>query len=279
MGSEKAVDLGTFVNYRGPSAGTVLTDDKGNRYLKAGGRITLKDTVSLHDMVEYKDREIRVKGLLVDKETRKTIAEAEKTLTLASAEETLTMDFELDASGLDGKSLVAFEYVYDRDGNLITKHENLRDKNQTVHFPAILTTAVCEGTDDQVLSSCRNALIRDTVSYTGLEGGKTYRIEGILYDAAEGKPFPAGGSEVKSSVSFTAEASGQGSVTAEFSFDIPEDMEGKVLVAAESLFNAGGELLAEHKDLKDEKQTVWVPGIGTQAQDLMTGDHAGTVSE
>ena len=279
VGSEKAVDLGTFVNYRGPSAGTVLTDEKGNRYLKAGGRITLKDTVSLHDMVEYKDREIRVKGLLVDKETRKTIAEAEKTLTLASAEETLTMDFELDASGLDGKSLVAFEYVYDRDGNLITKHENLRDKNQTVHFPAILTTAVCEGTDDQVLSSCRNALIRDTVSYTGLEGGKTYRIEGILYDAAEGKPFPAGGSEVKSSVSFTAEASGQGSVTAEFSFDIPEDMEGKVLVAAESLFDAGGELLAEHKDLKDEKQTVWIPGIGTQAQDLMTGDHAGTVSE
>ncbi len=279
VGSEKAVDLGTFVNYRGPSAGTVLTDEKGNRYLKAGGRITLKDTVTLHDMLDYKDQEIRLKGRLVDAETRETVAEAEKKVTLESAEQTLIMDFELDASGLGGKSLVAFEYVYDKDGKLITKHENLRDKNQTVHFPAIQTTAVCEGTEDQVLSSCRNALIRDTVSYTGLEGGKTYRIDGILYDTADGKPFLAGGSQVKSSVSFTAEASGQGSVTAEFSFDIPKDMEGKVLVAAESLFNAGGDLLAEHKDLKDEKQTVWVPGIGTQAQDLMTGDHAGTVSE
>ena len=278
VGSEKPLDLGTFVNYRGPSAATSLTDEKGNRYLKTAGRITLTDTVTLRDMYDYKGKEIRLRGILVDTETGKEVCGAEKNLTLESAGQTVTMDFVLDASDLGGKSLAAFEYVYDSEGSLIAKHEDINDSLQTVHFPALQTLAVCESTGDHVLPSSGHALVRDTVSYRALEGGKTYRIDGILYDAESGKPFLAGGKEVKSSVTFTADASGKGTVTADFSFDMPEDAGGRILVAAETLFDSEGAAAAEHKDLKDKKQTLYVPSIGTSAQDLLTGDHQGTAS-
>ena len=41
--------------------------------------------------------------------------------------------FKFDASALDGKSLVAFEKMYDVDTNtLIGRHEDINDKKQTV---------------------------------------------------------------------------------------------------------------------------------------------------
>ena len=276
--SEKALDLGTLVNYRAPSAATVLTGLKGEKYLRTEDKVTLTDTVSLHDMYDYKGKEIRLKGILVDPETGEEVCSSEKTRNLASAEETLTMDFVLNASDLGGKSLVAFEYVYGPGGQLIAKHEDLKDPGQTVHFPALRTEALCQGTGDHVLPSSGRAVVRDTIRYRALEGGKTYRAEGILYDAETGEPFRPGGKDVKSSVTFTADPSGEGSVTAEFSFELPGDTGARILVAAETLYDSQGETAAVHKDLKDQKQTLYVPGILTKARDLLTGDHAGTAS-
>ena len=53
------------------------------------------------------------------------------TFTPESADGTVTVTFTFRASGLGGKTLVAFEYLYSND-ELVTSHARLSDEAQTV---------------------------------------------------------------------------------------------------------------------------------------------------
>ena len=80
------------------------------------------------------------------------------------------------------------------------------------------------------------------------------------------------GKTVTASQTFTAEKS-NGSVTVDFTFD-SYDLAGKTLVVYETLTDANGAKLAEHKDKDDVSQQVTVlkPEIGTTATDKADGD-------
>ena len=59
----------------------------------------------------------------------------EKEIEISETEGTVEVDFTLDASGLNGRSVVVFEYLY-RKGceEPAASHEDIRDEGQTVIF-------------------------------------------------------------------------------------------------------------------------------------------------
>ena len=68
-------------------------------------------------------------------------------------------------------------------------HADIEDEDQTVTFsekPDIKTTATVNG--EKKVKPVEKITITDTVSYTGLTPGKTYKLSGVLMDKASGAP-------------------------------------------------------------------------------------------
>lgn len=90
------------------------------------------------------------------------------------------------------------------------------------------------------------ATITDQVSYTGLEPGKEYTLKGVAMCRSENKETPNVGE-----LTFTPEES-----SGVVSMDIPiVDDNCKVLTIFQEL-TVDGEIVAEHKDINDDDQTV-----------------------
>ena len=106
----------------------------------------------------------------------------------------------------------------------------------------------------------------DTVKYKGLEKGREYKVDGVLYDKETKQSLEIDGKQVTASATFTAEAS-EGSVDVTFEFN-GSDLAGKTLVAFEEAYDVEtNTLVADHKDIDDGEQTVVVPKIGTTLTD------------
>lgn len=115
-----------------PKIGTKLTDGNGGKKVTAEGDITLVDTVKYENLVP--GTEYKLNGKLVDGK-KNVIAESSATFkpTSANGEAKITFKFNADSvKGLD--KVVAFEYLYDMNGNKVAQHEDLKDKGQTVEL-------------------------------------------------------------------------------------------------------------------------------------------------
>lgn len=104
----------------------------------------------------------------------------------------------------------------------------------------------------------------DTVAYSGLTVGKTYKISGILMDKSTGEPLEIGGQQVTAEKEFTPKAE-SGTVDLEYTFNASA-LAGKAVVVFETLYQDDVEI-ASHADIDDEGQTVIFrnPKIGTTA--------------
>ena len=111
--------------------------------------------------------------------------------------------------------------------------------------------------------------LEDTVEYQGLIPGKKYKMTGVLMDQETGESMKVNGKEVTAETEFIPEKA-DGTVVVTFTFD-GTGMEGKKIVAFESCLY-GNKKVAVHTDLKDEKQTVYVPEIHTTATDKADGN-------
>ena len=69
---------------------------------------------------------------LLDKNDHKIICRT--TFIPETAGGTVEMTFELDAQELDGTSVVVFERLYDEEGYLIAKEENIDNTDQTITY-------------------------------------------------------------------------------------------------------------------------------------------------
>ena len=58
---------------------------------------------------------------------------AEKSVQIETADGTVPIDFTLDASELNNRSIVVYEYLY-HNGQLIASHEDITDEDQTITF-------------------------------------------------------------------------------------------------------------------------------------------------
>ena len=130
--------------------------------------------------------------------------------------------------------------------------------------PEIHTTAY-DASDSDHYIGVGTVKISDKVEYSHLVAGKTYTVIGELHDAATGDAVTVNGQAITAEKTFTADDSA-GSVTLDYAFD-SYDLKGKTLVVYETLTDAKGAKLAEHRDKSDVSQqvTVLTPKLSTSA--------------
>ena len=193
---------------------------------------------------------------------------AEKRFTAKSSDGKVEVLFEVEGDVLKGKTVVVFEEMY-QDDRLLAVHADIEDEGQTLYYPEIETEATDKDTGSHKSIANETVTIVDTVSYSGLQPGKTYTVKGVLMDKETEEPLHIDGKEITAEKMFTAESS-SGSVTVEFAINARE-LDGKEIVVFETLYRGQREV-AIHAEIEDQNQTVYFPEIGTTASDNADGD-------
>ena len=138
------------------------------------------------------------------------------------------------------------------------------------------TTALDEETGTHMSKPEKEVNLVDTVEYSGLKTGQSYKLVGTLMDAETGEAIQIDGKPVTSEKTFTAKKS-SGTVEVSFTFDA-SSLSGKTTVVFEELYQEDKQL-AVHADLSDEDQQISFPEIGTQAIDSETDEHMANADE
>ena len=252
---------------------TTATDQAdGDKYVASSADAVIVDTVEYTNL--NTDREYVMVGKLLDYETGEYLKDADGNDITASATFTpeepdgsIDITFPIDASQLGGMRIVVSECLYWND-IVVAKHENIEDDAQRVEVrPEIGTEAVGEESGDHYVYDDAKAVIVDTVSYKGLVPGREYRLTGTLMNKATGDPLKDGtGNKVVAEATFTPEAA-DGETEVRFEFDA-SGLGGLDIVVFEELRYAtddgegedadASRIIAEHKDINDEAQTVSV---------------------
>lgn len=138
------------------------------------------------------------------------------------------------------------------------------------------TTALDKETGTHMSKPEKEVTLVDTVEYSGLKKGQSYKLVGTLMDAETGEAIQIDGKPVTSEMTFTAKKS-SGTVEVSFTFDA-SSLSGKTTVVFEELYQEDKQL-AVHADLSDEDQQISFSEIGTQAIDSETGEHMANADE
>ena len=284
---------------------TIEDNDTGNHITsEVLKEITLVDHVYYSNLLPGK--EYTVNGTLMDKETGKPLVDkdgkkvtASTTFTVPAAEDgkdtvSGAVDVTFKFKGGDylaGKTLVAFETCQYK-GKDVFVHEEINDAPQTTYVPDGHTTFVDNATKDHITGITEKMSLTDTVSYENLKSGETYKVTGVLMDKDTGKEFLVNGKKVEATKEFTIDpkpivdvngnevkdqdgntmmAPVSGSIDLTFEFEGSDELKGKTLVAFETMTYKDVEIFV-HKDLKNEEQTVHIPGGHTNVVDKDTKD-------
>ena len=180
----------------------------------------------------------------MDKETGDPILDGDSPLTgqtiftAEDADGAAHVSFITDPKNVFGKDTVVYETLYLNEVK-VAEHKDIKSDDQSVTYPVIHTTAAMDDRDT----------IADIVEYSHLEKGRDYVMHGWLVDKKTGKKIEG----TDSKESFTAR-SRQGSVVVKIK--IPEGLKGQFVVYEECLMQET--VIAEHKDLNDDDQTVTI---------------------
>jgi len=220
--------------------------------------VTIVDTVSFENLIVGET--YKVSGKLMDQETSQPLmidgaeVAAEKEFVAETADGNVELSFTFNGSALTGKAVVVFEDLYYQD-KLVAVHADITDKDQTIWFPEIGTTAVDKKDGDKEVTAEGKVTIIDRVAYEGLEVGQKFTVKGTLYDKETGKPLVIDGKKVTAETTFVAKEANE-TVEVEFKFDASE-LGDKELVVFEKLFHAESKVeIAQHEDIEDKGQTV-----------------------
>lgn len=240
---------------------------------------TITDSVAYTNLIPGK--EYIMKGTIIQKSTGEAVkadgkdVTSELKFTPEQADGTVDLSFEVSGAELRGDSVVAYEECWLGDV-IIAVHADINDENQTVHLPEIRTTATDSKTHRHIGSADKKITVEDEVKYSNLVPGKKYRVCGTLINKSTGKALKDGDKEIKAEKIITPKAA-DGSVTLKFLFDASR-LRGETVVAYEKLYY-NDILIAAHDDINDSNQTVHIPEIKTNANDLLTKDHIGDAAE
>lgn len=138
------------------------------------------------------------------------------------------------------------------------------------------TTALDKETGTHMSKPEKEVTLVDTVEYSGLKKGQSYKLVGTLMDVETGEAIQIEDKPVTSEKTFTAKKS-PGTVEVSFTFDA-SSLSGKTTVIFEELYQEDKQL-AVHADLSDQDQQISFPEIGTQAIDSETGEHMANADE
>ena len=193
---------------------------------------------------------------------------------------TVTMDFHFNANdvidrlGGETKNIVVFEVmsknaVADEEGSapvIVASECDLDSEEQTVNLvPTVIgTTATDKSDGDHTLMAGKDAVITDRVTYEGLIPGKEYTLKATLMDKKTGEMLSINDQHVTAELKFTPNSQ-NGTIDIDLGKFDASSLDGHDLVVFEELYKQteqGNEatevLVAEHKDIDDEGQTVTV---------------------
>ena len=269
-----------------PEIATRLADDKGLDLVIPTEKTKLIDTVSYHYLT--KGQKYKLDGVLhkivIDENGKKTdggvLAETKGFEFIAeNTDGSVQVPFTFDASKLGGESAVCFEYLYDATGEVVARHENLEDEDQTIIFPEVETT-LKDVDGDKEVHSYETVKLTDRIQYKGLFPERPYTAIGTLHlrgdDGSDAGPVKdKDGNEITAREVFTPKTS-SGYVDVTFTFEAV-DIGGKEVVAFEDLYSEDKKFLT-HADINDDLQTVYFPEIATTALDGVTNLHIGNAS-
>lgn len=182
---------------------------------------------------------------------------------------------ELPCDANAGYQLIKKDFTVSRD-NTFNADNTVNLGTLTNQDVSISTQAYDKADGDQEVVAEPDVTVVDKVSCDNIQKGTEYIINGTLMDKATGKPYvDAAGNEVHGSVTFTAKSQEQDAYV-EFSFDGSNLTDSTELVVFEDLATTDNpdRILADHKELSDQGQTVTVkpPVIGTIATDGIDND-------
>ena len=250
-----------------------LDANTGLNQVKADSNATVVDTVTYENLLPGK--KYTMKGVLMTSagnalmvNGRTITASTEFTPTTPNGSVDVTFNF--DASEIGGRKLVFYEYL-ELDGDTVASHTDISDTDQTIYVPSIKTTIIDSENGSHNAAADEEITLIDTVRYNGLEVGRKYSVTGTLVDKETGKALlDDAGKEITASNEFTAEKP-NGTIEITFKFS-GVSLAGKTTVAFEHMYTDGKEV-AVHADLKDEKQTQYLPSVHTTATSNDTQDH------
>lgn len=153
-------DKGQTVKVKKPTIGTTATSPNGGKEIDPTKDVVINDKVCYTDLTPGKEYEL--KGKLMDKSTNKPLVVNGKEVTSSlkftpkEAKGCVEMSFKFDASGLAGKDIVVFEYLY-QNGKEVTTHTDINDKGQTIHVRTPLAKTGANGA--LVLGAVGGALV------------------------------------------------------------------------------------------------------------------------
>ena len=216
------------------------------------------------------------------------------------------VDVVFHVTGLDlaGGRYVCYEELF-YNGTSIAEHKDKFDDNQTFYVPDMVTSAMDYDTKSNISKSDTISTIIDTVEMTGLKENEKYRLSSVLMDAttdaksgAKGsnygsyfidgtgeivhaKEWRKKGSTVWHSMDeyFTIDSTlspedYRGTATIEVKFEVDtvtehggKDYQGMTYVVFQELYTENGTLVAQHKDITDKQQTIYIGGMYTVALD------------
>ena len=244
----------------------------GEKMIVAGKEVTVIDTVTLDGL--EKGTTYQLKGWqMVKSENAQLLiggepVESDYTFTAKDSSMEVQIAFTFNASELAGKDLVTFEELYDLSNpdepTKVAGHKDIEDEGQTVTITERIITmhtiATDKATGEKTIEVDDKVTIVDTVTLDGLEKGVKYTLKGWEMVKSENAELLVNGKRVENDLTFTAEDSKM-EVQIEFIFNASE-LGGKELVTFEELYDVTNPdnpiKVAEHKDIKDEGQTVTI---------------------
>ena len=252
---------------------TTATDKAtGEKMIVAGKDVTIIDTVTIDGL--EKGTKYQLKGWeMVKAENAELIVNGERmendlAFTATDSKMEVQIEFTFNASELAGKELVTFEELYDMTNPdepvKVAEHKDIEDDGQTVTITERIitmhTTATDKATGKKTIEAGKSVTIVDTVTLDGLEKSVKYTLKGWEMVKSENAELIVNGKRVENDLTFTATDSKM-EVQIAFTFNASE-LGGKELVTFEELYDTSNPdkpiKVAEHKDIKDEGQTVTI---------------------
>ena len=252
---------------------TTATDKAtGEKMIVAGKDVTIIDTVTLDGL--EKGVKYQLKGWeMVKSENAELIVNGERVendlaFTATDTKMEVQIEFTFNASELAGKELVTFEELYDMtnpdEPTKVAEHKDIEDDGQTVTITERIitmhTTATDKATGKKTIEAGKSVTIVDTVTLDGLEKSVKYTLKGWEMVKSENAELIVNGKRVENDLTFTATDSKM-EVQIAFTFNASK-LGGKELVTFEELYDTTNPdkpiKVAEHKDIKDEGQTVTI---------------------
>lgn len=245
------------IKFTEPRIQTVATGDDGGKQFLINPETKIFDKVLFENLIP--DKTYHLVGTLMDQETGTPLTLKGKQVTAEmefaprESSGSVKMEFILDTTSIEGKSLVVFEELY-HDGVLLSEHKDIDSSDQTIQIMTpVIRTAAADNEGEQDVTIDPKTKIVDTVTFENLVPNKSYQVMGILMDKESSEPVLVNGKQVIAKENFTPKKS-SGSVAVEFTFN-SMDLKDRTVVVFEELYH-DNVLIAEHKDINDTGQSI-----------------------